>query len=167
MTNYDESLIGLSPVEDDQMDNVAEWEMARALYADTFQYPIDKAEEWTKLIEGPNWIQAEGFKRMARRCREALESRNLQIVNRTPDRYLNGRPAVAGKPLEIQTRDELLAHIRKMEAKLQGDVKEALKAMVNAVSNTTYPDNHSIWAALELANAALTSQDNGGANADR
>jgi hypothetical protein len=70
-------------VEDDQMDNVADWEMARALYADTFNYPVDKAAEWTTLIEGPNWLQAEGFKRMARKCREALGARGLRIVNDT------------------------------------------------------------------------------------
>jgi hypothetical protein len=71
----------LPPVEEDQMANVAIWEMARALYADSFQYPVDKAMEWTKLIEGPNWLQAEGYKRMARKCFVALEARNLKVVN--------------------------------------------------------------------------------------
>jgi len=68
-------------IEDDQLGNVAEWEMSRALYADSFQYPVDKAKEWTKLIEGPNWLQAENFKRMARKCHEALKARGLKIVN--------------------------------------------------------------------------------------
>lgn len=69
------------PVEDEQMDNVVDWEMARALYADTFLYPVDVSEEWTKLINGPEWLRAEGFKSQARKCRQALYARNLKIVN--------------------------------------------------------------------------------------
>ena len=53
--------IQLPPVEEGQIINVAIWEMARALYSDTMNYPHDKAAEWTKLIEGPNWLQAEGY----------------------------------------------------------------------------------------------------------
>ena len=68
-------------VEDDQLGNVAEWEMSRALHADSFQYPVDKSKEWTKLIEGPNWLQAESYKRMARKCHEALKARGLKIIN--------------------------------------------------------------------------------------
>jgi hypothetical protein len=37
-------------------------------------------------------------------------------ANSVVRRYYEGRPAVEGKPLELQTRDELLAYIRKMKA---------------------------------------------------
>lgn len=72
----------LPPVEDDQIINVAIWEMARALYSDTMNFPHDKTAEWKKLIEGPNWLEAEGYKRMATRCYNALMDRNFQVVNR-------------------------------------------------------------------------------------
>lgn len=37
-------------------------------------------------------------------------------------RHYEGRPAVAGKPLEIQTRDELLAYIRQQQPEDQEDI---------------------------------------------
>lgn len=93
----------LDPVADDQMDNVVDWEMARALYADSFSYPVDKATEWMKLINGPDWIKAQGFKRQARKCREALYGRNLKIINDSNDAAIRGGNRVDSSPTDCKS----------------------------------------------------------------
>jgi hypothetical protein len=40
---------------------------------------------------------------------DVLKETVIELV----ERHMNGRPAVAGKPLELQSRDELLAYIRR------------------------------------------------------
>jgi hypothetical protein len=49
-------------------------------------------------------------------------------------RWLNGRPAVEGKPLELQTRDELLSYVRKFQADPPQDMAEMLKIIGDLVA---------------------------------
>jgi hypothetical protein len=58
------------------------------------------------------------------------------------------------EPLCAEAADALQA----AEARVK-ELEEALRAYRYATSNTTYPENHPIWAAFQLEEAALAQQE--------